>query len=487
MYYLAIDIGASSGRHILGEIVDGKLKLEEVHRFSNGMVSKACLHTHFVQSDFPGDKNQPVRKSYQLVWDTKALFEEILTGLAKCKAIGKIPQSVGIDTWGVDFVLLNKSGSPLGNAVAYRDSRTDGMDKVLNQFISEEDLYAKTGIQKMPFNTIYQLLALKQQNPELLAEATGFLLMPEYFSYLLTGVDKHEYTNATTTGMINAHTGDWDFDLIERAGLPKNIFGKIVPPGTKLGGLLPHIKERVGFGCNVILPCTHDTASAVVAAPIDEGCIYLSSGTWSLMGTELHAPICTEAGRKANLTNEGGFGNTYRYLKNIMGLWIIQSIKSELDDKYSFEELCEEAEKSSGFPSRIDVNNHRFMAPASMIDAIKAACAETGQEVPENIGELTFCVYQSLADSYAGTVQELENITGKSFDKICIVGGGSQNVYLNQLTANACKRTVTAGPTEGTAAGNILVQMIAAGQLQSIDEARQLVKNSFDITEYIGG
>ena len=487
MYYLAIDIGASSGRHILGQIVDGKLKLEEVHRFSNGMVSKACLHARFVQSNFPGDKSQLVPKLDQLVWDAKALFEEILTGLAKCKAIGKIPHSIGIDTWGVDFVLLDKYGNPLGDAVAYRDSRTDGMDKILNQFINEDELYARTGIQKMLFNTIYQLLALKQQNPELLAQASGFLLMPEYFSYLLTGDGKHEYTNATTTGIINAHTGGWDFELIRRAGLPKNIFGEIVPPGTKLGGLLPHIQERVGFDCEVILPCTHDTASAVVAAPIDEGSIYLSSGTWSLMGTELHAPICTEAGRKANLTNEGGFGNTYRYLKNIMGLWIIQSIKSELDDKYSFEELCEEAKKNNGFPSRIDVNDHRFMAPSSMINTIKAACAETGQKVPESVGELTFCVYQSLADSYAGTVQELENITGKSFDKICIVGGGSQNVYLNQLTANACKRTVTAGPTEGTAAGNILVQMIAAGQLLGIYEARQLVKNSFDITEYTGG
>ena len=464
MYYLAIDIGASSGRHILGEVIDGKLKLEEVHRFKNGMITK----------------------NGQLCWDVDALFEEILTGIAKCKAMGKIPQSVGMDTWGVDFALLDAAGNRLGDVVAYRDNRTAGMDEVLSEFISETELYAITGIQKMQFNTIYQLLALKQQNPELLAQADGFLLMPEYFSYLLTGVRKHEYTNATTTGMVNANTNGWDFELIERIGLPRNILGEITAPGTKLGGFLPHIKERVGFDCQVVFPCTHDTASAVVCAPIDENSIYLSSGTWSLIGTELSAPICTEDSRKANLTNEGGFGYKYCYLKNIMGLWIIQSIKAELGDKHSFEDLCDEAKKNSGFPSRIDVNEHRFLSPESMIDAIKAACKESGQKVPESVGELTFCVYQSLADSYAQAVQELETLTGKQFGKICIVGGGSQNVYLNELTAKACKRTVAAGPAEGTAAGNILVQMITAGQLQGVDEARTLVKNSFPINEYSG-
>ena len=465
MYYLAIDIGASSGRHILGEVVDDKLKLEEIHRFGNGMVTK----------------------NGQYCWDADALFEEILNGIAKCKAIGKIPQSVGIDTWGVDFALLDAAGNRISDVVAYRDSRTDGMDEVLSQFIDEAELYARTGIQKQPYNTIYQLLALKQQAPELLAQADALLLMPEYFSYLLTGVRMHEYTIATTTGMVDAGSKGWDFELIERIGLPRNIFGEMAAPGTKLGGFLPHVKERVGFDCDVIFPCTHDTASAVECAPIDENSIYLSSGTWSLIGTELSAPICTEDSRKANLTNEGGYGYKYRYLKNIMGLWIIQGIKAELGDKYSFEELCEEAKKCSSFPSRIDVNAHRFLAPESMIGAIKAACEENGQKIPESVGELTFCIYKSLADSYAQAVQELETLTGKKFDKICIVGGGSQNVYLNELTARACKRTVTAGPAEGTAAGNILVQMIAAGELQSVDDARQIVKHSFAINEYMGG
>lgn len=461
MYYLAIDIGASSGRHILGRIINGKLNLEEIHRFQNEMTAR----------------------NGQLCWDIETLFSEIITGLAKCKSLGKIPQSVGIDTWGVDFVLI-KDGKPLGNAVAYRDKRTIGMDKVLDKFISEQELYSKMGIQKQPFNTVYQLLALKQQNPTLLDNADGFLLMPEFFSYLLSGIRKHEYTITTTTGMVNTNSKNWDFDLIKQMELPLNIFGEIATPGTKLGKLLPEIQARVGFDCDVIYPCTHDTASAVVSAPIDENSIYLSSGTWSLIGTELATPICTDNSRKANLTNEGGFKYRYRYLKNIMGLWIIQSIKKELDNKYSYEDLCNMAKENSDFPSRIDVNEHRFLAPSNMIDTIKAACANSGQKAPQTIGELVFCVYQSLADSYAQAVQDLETLTGKSFNKICIIGGGSQNTYLNELTAKVCRKTVTAGPVEGTAIGNILVQMLAAKQLSCINEARQIVMQSFDIKTY---
>ena len=462
MYFLAIDIGASGGRHMLGAIENGKLNLEEIHRFKNGMVEK----------------------NGSLCWDVEKLFDEILTGIAKCKTIGKIPQSVGIDTWGVDFALLDKNGNAIGDMVAYRDSRTNDMDTLLAEYISDAELYARTGIQKLKFNTIYQLLALQKQNPETLVQADALLLVPEYFSYLLTGERKHEYTNATTTGLVNARSHNWDFDIIDHMGLPRHIFGEIVPPGTKLGGLLPHIRERVGFDCDVILPCTHDTASAVVSAPTDAGSVYLSSGTWSLMGVELDEPICTEASRHANITNEGGFGFKYRYLKNIMGLWIIQCVKAKLDDKHSFEELCDLARESSNFPSQIDVNDQCFLAPASMIDAIKTACAQTAQVVPQTPGELAFCVYQSLANCYAKTVAELEMLTAAKYDKICIIGGGSQNTYLNELTAKACGRTVTAGPVEGTAIGNILVQMIAAGQLKDIAEAKQLVQGSFEIEVY---
>ena len=462
MYFLAIDIGASGGRHMLGAIENGKLQLEEIHRFKNGMVEK----------------------NGTLCWDAEKLFDEILTGLAKCKTLGKIPQSVGIDTWGVDFALLDKNGNTIGDVVAYRDSRTNGMDTLLGEYITEAELYERTGIQKLPFNTIYQLLALQKQNPALLAQVDALLLMPEYFSYLLTGERKHEYTNATTTGLVNARSRSWDFELIDRVGLPRHIFGEIAPPGTTLGGLLPHIRDRVGFDCRVVLPCTHDTASAVVSAPTDPGSVYLSSGTWSLMGVELTDPICTEASRQANLTNEGGYDFKYRYLKNIMGLWIIQCVKAELNDKYSFEELCNLARKNSNFPSQIDVNDQCFLAPTSMIDAIKTACAKTAQTVPQTPGELAFCVYHSLASCYAKTVAELETLTATKYDKICIIGGGSQNILLNELTAKACGKTVTAGPVEGTAIGNILVQKIAAGQLKDIAEAKRLVQSSFEIEVY---
>jgi len=461
-YYLAIDIGASSGRHILGGMSGGKLEIREVHRFKNGFV----------------------KKNGRLCWDLDVMFEEILTGIAKCGELGKIPLSIGIDTWGVDFVLLDKDGKMLGDAVAYRDDRTDGMYEEAEKFISEVELYSRAGIQKLPFNTIYQMLALKTQEPELLAAAKDFLLTPEYLSYLLCGVPRHEHTIATTTGLVCARKNTWDYELIKRLGLPVALFGEIAAPGTKLGVLRPEISARVGFESSVVFPCTHDTASAVVATPLDTDSLYLSSGTWSLMGAELAKPILTEQSRVRALTNEGGYGYSYRYLKNIMGLWIIQSIKGEHGDKYSYDDLCEQAEKCCGFPSRIDVNEQRFMVPENMTEEIKAACAQSGQQVPGNIGELMCCVYQSLADSYAQTVNAIESLTGKSYSTIRIVGGGSRDFYLNRLTAQACGRKVTAGPAEGTAIGNLLVQMISAGELKDLAAARELVRKSFPLEEY---
>jgi rhamnulokinase len=428
------------------------LETQEIHRFKNGFA----------------------KKNGYLCWNIDALFQEILTGMAKCKEIGKIPTSVGIDTWGVDFVLLDKNGSMIGDAVAYRDSRTNGMDQALSDLISERELYSRTGIQKLIFNSIYQFLALQRQQPELLEAASGFLMIPEYLCYLLTGQQKHEYTNATTTGLVNAYTKSWDYDLIEKIKLPKSLFGEIVPPGTKLGNLLPEIAQKIGFDCSVILPCTHDTGSAVVSAPVDGTSIYISSGTWSLMGVELTEPICTEKSRVSNLSNEGGYEYRYRYLKNIMGLWIIQNIKDGYGRKYSFDDLCMYAAESSYFPSVIDVNEQRFLAPPKMENEIKAACKDSGQQVPATIGELMFCVYNSLAVSYAKTVSEIEAITGKSYNKICIVGGGSKDRYLNELTATACNKKVVAGPVEATAIGNILVQMISMGEVKDIDHARKL-------------
>lgn len=459
-YYLAIDIGASSGRHMLASLKNGKIVLEEVYRFKNGFE----------------------KKNGRLCWDANRLFCEIKNGLKKCKELGKIPVSMGIDNWGVDFVLLDENNNALGDCVSYRDSRTAGMDKEAEKIISEQDLYARTGIQKQTFNTIYQLMALKVQNPEIMAKADSFLMLAPYFNFLLTGVKKLEYTNATTTGLINAETKTWDRDLIRSLGLKDNIFGEVYMPSASVGDFLPEIQKEIGFNCNVVLPATHDTASAVLAVPAEnEDNIYISSGTWSLMGIERETADCSEQSRILGLTNEGGVNYRFRALQNIMGLWIIQSIKKNLDDKYSFGELSDMARSESAFPSEFDVNDARFLAPENMTDEIKAYCRETNQKVPENIGELMQCVYVSLAKCYAHTVSSIEKLAKKHFSSVSIVGGGCQDRYLNELTAKATKKTVYAGPVEATALGNILVQLMADGVVGSVEEARALIRKSFDV------
>jgi rhamnulokinase len=450
-YYLAIDIGASSGRHILGRLEDGKIACEEIYRFPNS----------------------PVKKGGELCWDFEAMLGEILRGLNKCAELGKIPASIGIDTWGVDFVLLGEDGKPLGNTVAYRDARTHGMDEETYKRVPEAELYRRMGIAKQIFNTIFQLMAVKRKTPELLDKAKKLLLVPNYLHYRLCGVAKNEYTHATTSGLVNAEGKDWDDRIIEACGFPREIFAEIMPPGTVLGNLTPEIQKLVGFDCKVVAPCTHDTASAVMALPTDkENTLYISSGTWSLMGVERLSPDCSEASRTRNFTNEGGYGYRYRYLKNIMGLWMIQSIKKELGDKYSFDELCVLAEKSD-IASLVDCNDVRFLAPESMIDEIKRACAENGQAVPKTPGELAAVVYNSLANCYKAAALELEELTGQSYGDIHIVGGGSKNDYLNRLTAKATGKNVIAGPAEATAIGNIMAQMIAAGEMKGLAEGRK--------------
>ncbi len=460
-FYLAVDIGASSGRHIAGRLHDGRLELVPVHRFSNNLV----------------------KKDGHLCWDEELLFSEILQGITKCKELGVIPTSVGIDTWGVDFRLLDQNGQALGNSVAYRDSRTDGMFAALEEHLTQAELYTRTGIQKQPFNTVYQLLATQRQQLELLAKAHNFLTLPAYFSYRLCGQQREEYTNASTSNLINVHTRNWDSEVISKLKLPTHLFSQVVPPGTLLGPLLPQIQQQVGFCCDVVLPCTHDTASAVVSAPIDFESLYLSSGTWSLMGAELESPIVSAKSNRLNFTNEGGYGGRYRFLKNIMGLWILQRIREE-DGRYGFAEIEAFARQADGFPSRIDVNEHCFLAPENMTQAVRDFCVRSGQPVPESIGELAHCVYHSLAASYAQTVKEIEQITGRRYDRICVVGGGSKDVFLNELTAAVCGKLVTAGPVEATAIGNLLVQMIRTGEIAGLDEAREIVRVSFPITEY---
>ena len=471
-YYLAIDIGASSGRHILGTKKNGKIVLEEIYRFENKLVSE----------------------NGHLCWEFDKLFEAILNGLKKCKEIGKIPTSMGIDTWGVDFVLLDEEDKVIGPTIGYRDSRTDNMDLKVQEKISAKDLYARTGIQKQLFNTIYQLMAVKEQTPEYLDKAKSYLMTPEYFNFLLTGVKKHEYTIASTTQLVSPITKQWDYELLDLLGIKKDIFKEICPPGESVGHFSKEIKELVGFDCEVILAPTHDTASAVLAVPTsDDDAIYISSGTWSLMGIELEEANLSQESMMLNLSNEGGYDYRFRYLKNIMGLWMIQSVRNELkisspfdnnaQAEYSFAKLCEEAAANDEYKGRVDVNDNRFLAPKSMIEEINNALIESGYKKPANVGELAACIYQSLAYSYGETIKELEDVTGKAFSKIHIVGGGSNASYLNELTAKYTKRKVYAGPTEATAIGNLLCQMLKANEYGNIVEARKAVYDSFEVKE----
>ena len=465
-YYLAIDIGASSGRHIIAEIVNGKIVLEEVYRFWNGM------------DDVDGS----------LCWDVDRLFHEIVTGIKKCKEIGKIPSYMGIDTWGVDYVLLDEDDHILGKTYGYRDSRTNGMDEEVYKIIPEKDLYQRTGIQKAIFNTIYQWMAVKKNNPEHMEAAKTMLFIPDYFNFKLTGVKVNEYTEASTGQLLNPKTKDWDYELIDMLGYNKEMLCPITKPGSKVGNFTEEIQKVVGFDCEVILPATHDTGSAVLAVPTnDDNGIYISSGTWSLMGVERMEADCSPASYAHNFTNEGGFQYRFRYLKNIMGLWMIQSVKKELKEEkgidLSFGELCADAATQT-IPSIVNANDSRFLAPKNMTKEVQAACAESGQPVPETPGEIASVIYNSLAKCYADTIEEIQEMTGKTYDSISIVGGGSNAVYLNELTAKYTGRTVFAGPTEATAIGNVMVQMMATGELSDLAAARDCVFDSFAVQTY---
>ncbi|WP_026519492.1 MULTISPECIES: rhamnulokinase [unclassified Butyrivibrio] len=477
-YFLAIDIGASSGRHMIGWLEDGKMILREIHRFDN----------------------HQLKKNGHLVWDLDHLWKGIIEGLKECKRQNMIPETVGIDTWGVDYVLLDEKGELIGDAVAYRDLRTEGMDDLISAIISEKELYEKCGIQKQSFNTIYQLMSQKEDDPEVLEKADALLMIPDYFNYRLTGVRKQEYTNATTTGLVNAGTKTWDKELISMLGLPQNLFGELSMPGTVVGSFTKEIQDEVGYCATVILPATHDTGSAFLAVPSrDENSIILSSGTWSLLGIENEEPITTEAARQENLTNEGGAWYRYRFLKNIMGLWIIQSIRRELNGteyvegrkseyadgkKYSFPDLIRLARGSEKFVADIDVNDELFLSPVSMINAIKVYCKAKNQPVPESVGEIMQTVYRGLSACYADTVKEIGKITGKEITYVNIIGGGCQDTYLNELTAKATGLPVYAGPIEGTAIGNLVVQMINAGLFKDLQDARNCIYESFEIQKY---
>lgn len=461
-YYLAIDIGASSGRHILGCLNNGKISIEEIYRFSNGMDNV----------------------NGTLCWDVDRLFDEILKGMKKCREIGKIPESVGVDTWGVDFVLLDKEDKIVGQTVGYRDHRTDGMDKEVYKIIPEDKLYERTGILKAMYNTIYQLMAIKINKPEDMKRADTMLMMPDYFHYRLSGIKVQEYSEATTTQLVNTHTGDWDYELIDMLGFNKSIFSPILMPGTFIGNLKQEIIDYIGYDCKVVLPPTHDTQSAIMAVPSNEtDTCYISSGTWSLMGVENDKPNCTAESMKANYTNEGGYGGRIAYLTNIMGLWMIQSVRNILAPDMSYGELCEAASRET-IESIVDCLDDSFLSPDDMVKAVQDYCKKTGQEVPDTLYRLAAVIYNSLAKCYADQLKQIERLTGKKYDKIYVIGGGSNAAYLNELTARYTGVSVYAGPGEATAIGNILTQMIYNREFDDLRVARECVASSFEVKIY---
>lgn len=452
-FYLAIDIGASGGRHILGSVVNGRICLEEIYRFENGME----------------------KKNGNLCWNTQKIFKEILEGIKKCKELGKIPQSIGIDTWGVDFVLIDKEDKVVGDTFGYRDHRTEKIPEEVDKIISADELYQKTGIRSQIYNTIYQLSAVKKNHPEQLEQADSLLMTPDYYHFLLTGVKKQEYTIASTSQLVDVHTRQWDYELIEKLGFPKKLFGELSMPGTYVGNLKQEVQEYVGFDCKVVAPATHDTASAVVAIPSSKkDNLYISSGTWSLMGIEAEEPNCTRESRLAGFTNEGGYNNKYRFLKNIMGLWMIQSVRKEIGAGISYGEICEGASKEE-IESLVDCNDQSFLSPDSMTEAVKLYCEKTGQRIPRNLFELAAVIYNSLAKCYAKTLEEIEKITGKCYDCIHIIGGGSNADYLNKLTAKYTCKEVQTGPCEATAIGNLICQMIKDHTFDSLESARKCI------------
>lgn len=461
--YLAVDIGASSGRHILGWVEQEKTCLRELYRFENrlstGMAAFAGMWTAFSRRSSKAWRPAGNRAFPPPLW---ALTPGLWT----------------LSCW-------IETGTPGGTPWPTGTAAPGAWTRLVEEQIPFQELYRRTGIQKQEFNTIYQIMAVKQQEPQLLERAQRLLMVPEYLTYRLTGKMENEYTNATTTGLVNARTKTWDGELLDRLGYPRRLFGELRQPGFSVGGFAPQVRERLGFDCKVLLPATHDTGSAFLAVPAKEDGVYLSSGTWSLLGTELPEPITTPESLARNFTNEGGYGYRFRYLKNIMGLWMLQSIRREAGEGVSFNALEQAARAAADFPSRVDVNDGRFLAPENMGEAVSAFCRETGQPVPATLGELAACVYHSLAQSYAQSIQELSALTGKSYTAVNIVGGGSQDGYLNQLTANATGLPVYAGPTEATALGNLMVQMLAAGEFPDLAAARKAVRHSFSIQEVL--
>ena len=453
-YYLAIDIGASSGRHIIGWLENEKLCTKEIYRFENNLINS----------------------EHGLVWDIENLVSEVKNGIKMCKELCLIPETVAIDTWGVDYVLLDENKKELTPVYCYRDSRTDVSSEEVEKILSAEWLYSRCGIQKQKFNTIYQLYSDKMSGK--LEKARYFMMMPAYLSYCLTDVVKNEYTEATTGGFVNAETNYYDNEVIEALGFNSSLFGELSMPGDTIGHFSKDVEEYVGFNSKVVFCPSHDTASAVAACPLDDGDVYVSSGTWSLIGTELKSPVLTNEARLANFTNEGGIEHRFRFLKNYMGMWLFQNIRRNLNKSLSYDEMMNLAIESGNF-YHINVNADEFVAPDNMIEAIKKHIG-----IPDiSLGEIINSVYHSLAKSYKEAVDEVERISGCTFNSIRIVGGGSKDYYLNKLTCQYTGKKVYAGPVEATAIGNLIAQIMADNPDYTLSIMRKIICNSFEIKE----
>ncbi|MBQ3124854.1 MAG: rhamnulokinase [Clostridia bacterium] len=467
--FLAFDFGASSGRAMLAKFDGKKIELEEKHRFSN----------------------DPVNINGGLYWDALRLFFEIKQGILNCAHTGDGDiDAIGIDTWGVDYGLLDKNDKLLSNPYHYRDTRTDGMYDKAFAIVPKEEIFNETGIAFNWFNTIYQLLASKLDDDSALKEAKTMLFMPDLFNFFLTGKKRTEYTIASTSQMFDSRTYDWAYNLLNKLGIKTDMFADMIYPGEIVGTLKPELAEELGVGeIPVVAVASHDTGSAVASVPVvdDKDFIYISSGTWSLMGVELDAPNVSDDALKYNFTNEGGVNKSIRFLKNIMGLWLIQECRRQWQREgtlLSFDELEREAREAEPFASLIDPDYPAFQTPGNMPRRIREYCEKTGQKVPETTGAIIRAIAESLAFRYRATVEGMEDVTGKNYDVINIVGGGIKDKMICQFTANATNRTVSTGPVEATSIGNIIVQGIAMGAIKDLKEGRQIVRNSFDITEY---
>ena len=466
-YYIACDLGAESGRVMLGRLEDGRLALEEINRFPSAVV----------------------RVLGSLRWDVLRIYEELKTGL---REIGKrkLPiAGISVDSWGVDYVLINAVHPMISPPFHYRDERTAATYGKVRESVGSKLIFEETGIQFMPINTIYHLASDVEKSPALLELADCFLMIGDYFNYLFSGVARVDESNASTTQLYNPRTRSWSEQLIERCGMPRKIFPKLVSPGTVLGPLLPEVAAETGLAnVHVIASCSHDTGEAVAAVPSQDGeWAFLSSGTWSLIGVELAQPLISEEARAHNFTNEAGYGGTTRFLKNIVGLWILQEsrrawARKGLELDYAI--LTAEAEKAEPFRSLIEPSAARFARPCEMPDNIAQYCRETGQPAPETPGQYTRCILESLALSYRTALSEIEQLTGRSITRLHIVGGGSQSALLNQFAASAIQREVIAGPVEATAAGNILIQAISLGQVESLNTLRKIVRDSFPLQTF---